>query len=121
MVVLLPLDPDALRIGCAQPVRAHGRRVGVIVSDSFGVRSGVERPTCIGAAGIETLRDLRGQRDPIGYELRSTQIALAARSPQLRSSLGQDRWIPVAIVRGPSGGKGTALDLLMPREQSLFS
>ena len=55
-----------------------GRTVGVVVTDSFGRpwRQGTT-DVAIGAAGVPVLLDLRGQRDTAGYELRSTQIAVA--------------------------------------------
>jgi coenzyme F420-0:L-glutamate ligase/coenzyme F420-1:gamma-L-glutamate ligase len=124
-VVLLPLDPDA----SAARLRARlhdltGRRVGVVVSDSFGrpFRRGTT-DVAVGAAGIETLRDLRGQRDPNGYELQSTLIALAdeiAAAAEL--VLGKTDGVPAAVVRGlDMAGEGTAHELVMPRESSLFS
>jgi coenzyme F420-0:L-glutamate ligase / coenzyme F420-1:gamma-L-glutamate ligase len=124
-VVLLPLDPDA----SAARLRARlhdltGRRVGVVVSDSFGrpFRRGTT-DVAVGAAGIETLRDLRGQRDLNGYELQSTQIALAdeiAAAAEL--VLGKTAGVPAAVVRGLDvAGEGAAQDLVMPRESSLFS
>jgi coenzyme F420-0:L-glutamate ligase / coenzyme F420-1:gamma-L-glutamate ligase len=124
-VVLLPLDPDA----SAARLRARlhdltGRLVGVVVSDSFGrpFRRGTT-DVAVGAAGIETLRDLRGQRDLNGYELQSTQIALAdeiAAAAEL--VLGKTAGVPAAVVRGLDvAGEGAAQDLVMPRESSLFS
>ena len=50
----------------------------MIVSDSFGRawRQGTT-DVALGVAGIAALRDLRGTRDAVGYELRSTMIAVA--------------------------------------------
>jgi coenzyme F420-0:L-glutamate ligase/coenzyme F420-1:gamma-L-glutamate ligase len=77
----------------------------------------------VGAAGVEVLRDLRGGRDPTGYELRSTVIALAdeiAGAAEL--VLGKLDRVPVAIVRGlDAAGEGRARDLVMPAERNLFS
>ncbi len=123
-VVLLPVDPDA----SAEDLRARlreltGRRVGVIVSDSFGRpwRQGTT-DVAIGAAGIEVLRDLRGTRDSVGYELRTTQIATAdeiAAAAEL--VLGKARGIPAAVVRGLDvAGEGRAGDLVMPADRDLF-
>lgn len=124
-VVLLPLDPDA----SAERLRARlrelsGRSLGVVVSDSFGrpFRRGTT-DVAVGAAGIETLRDLRGHRDPNGYELRSTQIALAdeiAAAAEL--ARGKTDGVPVVVVRGLDvAGNGSARDLVMSRGESLFS
>jgi coenzyme F420-0:L-glutamate ligase / coenzyme F420-1:gamma-L-glutamate ligase len=123
-VVLLPLDPDAsaarLRARLKE-LTAHD--VGVIVSDSFGrpFRLGTT-DVAVGAAGVEVLRDLRGRRDRNGYELRTTQIALADEIAAAAELVrGKTDGVPAAIVRGLDvAGDGAARDLVMPREQSLF-
>ena len=102
-LVLLPHDPDGSAAQLRDELRARtGREVGVIVSDSFGRpwRQGTT-DVAIGAAGIEVLRDLTGEHDPIGYELHSTVIAVAdeiAGAAQLVSGKLDRR--PVTIVRG---------------------
>ena len=117
-LVLLPLDPDA------SAARLHERLgVAVIISDSFGRawRQGTT-DVAIGAAGLTTLLDLRGERDATGYELEATTIAIAdeiAGAAELVK--GKTRGVPAAIVRGLSvGGEGTAQDLVMPAERDLF-
>ena len=117
-LVLLPLDPDA------SAARLHERLgVAVIISDSFGRawRQGTT-DVAIGAAGLTTLLDLRGERDATGYELEATAIAVAdeiAGAAELVK--GKTRGVPAAIVRGLSlGGEGTAQDLVMPAEQDVF-
>ena len=124
-VVLLPVDPDA----SAERLRARvreltGSNIGVLVSDSFGRpwRQGTT-DVAIGAAGLAVLRDLKGARDPNGYELRSTVIALAdeiaGAAELVMGKLGR---VPVAILRGlDAGGDGRAQDLVMPAERNLFS
>jgi coenzyme F420-0:L-glutamate ligase/coenzyme F420-1:gamma-L-glutamate ligase len=123
-VVLLPEDPDAsaarLRAGLEERT---GRRLGVVVTDTFGRawRLGIAN-VAIGAAGIEALRDLRGVRDPAGYELHATVIALAdeiASAAEL--AMGKTERVPVAVVRGLDVlGDGCAAELVMPSEQDLF-
>ena len=124
-LVLLPVDPDA----SATRLRARlqeltGRELSVVVTDSFGRawRQGTT-DVAIGAAGIEALRDLTGARDPNGYELKSTVIAIAdeiAGAAEL--VMGKLDRTPVAIVRGLDvGGDGRARDLVMPKERNLFS
>ena len=124
-LVLLPVDPDA----SAERLRARlrdltGSNVGILVSDSFGRpwRQGTT-DVAIGAAGVEVLRDLKGARDPNGYELRSTVIALAdeiAGAAEL--VMGKLDRVPVAILRGlDASGDGRAQDLVMPAERNLFS
>jgi coenzyme F420-0:L-glutamate ligase / coenzyme F420-1:gamma-L-glutamate ligase len=99
------------------------RDVGVGVTDSFGRpwRQGTT-DVAIGAAGVEVLRDLKGERDPNGYELRSTVIAVAdeiAGAAQL--VMGKLDRTPVAIVRGVSAaGDGKARDIVMPSDRNLF-
>jgi coenzyme F420-0:L-glutamate ligase / coenzyme F420-1:gamma-L-glutamate ligase len=123
-LVLLPIDPDA----SAARLRARlggltGRRLAVIVSDSFGRawRQGTT-DVAIGCAGLTPLLDLQGQRDPTGYELHATVIAvadeIAAAADLVRGKLER---IPVAIVRGLTlAGDGAARDLVMPPERDLF-
>jgi len=124
MLVLLPLDPDASAARIRDRVRElTGKTVGVIVSDSFGRpwRMGTT-DVAIGAAGIRVLEDLRGTTDRIGYELRSTQIAIAdelAGAAQL--VMGKADGIPVAVIRGLDvAGDGAAVELVMPPERDLF-
>jgi coenzyme F420-0:L-glutamate ligase / coenzyme F420-1:gamma-L-glutamate ligase len=117
-LVLLPLDPDASARALADRLG-----VGVIVSDSFGrpFRQGTT-DIAIGVAGLPPLLDLRGTRDPTGYELRTTTIAVAdeiAGAAEL--VMGKTNGVPAAIVRGLRlEGDGTAAELVMPAERDLF-
>jgi coenzyme F420-0:L-glutamate ligase/coenzyme F420-1:gamma-L-glutamate ligase len=124
MLVLLPVDPDASARRLREELRARtGADVGVIVTDSFGRpwRQGTT-DVAIGASGVEVLRDLQGQRDPIGYELHATVIATAdeiAGAAQLVS--GKLDRVPVTIVRGLDvRGEGRATDIPIPPERDLF-
>jgi coenzyme F420-0:L-glutamate ligase/coenzyme F420-1:gamma-L-glutamate ligase len=123
-LVLLPLDPDA----SARAIRARLREltdriVAVIVSDSFGRpwRQGTT-DVAVGVAGLTPLLDLRGRRDAVGYELRSTQIAVAdeiAGAAEL--VMGKTSGVPGAVVRGLAlDGEGSAHALVMPPERDLF-
>jgi coenzyme F420-0:L-glutamate ligase/coenzyme F420-1:gamma-L-glutamate ligase len=117
-VVLLPRDPDA-------SARSLHERLGVavIVSDSFGrpFRHGTT-DVAIGVAGFPPLRDLRGTRDRSGYELKTTQIAVAdeiAGAAEL--VMGKTDGVPAAIVRGLElEGDGYARELVMPPDRDLF-
>ena len=124
MLVLLPLDPDA----SAERLRSRlaeltGATPAVLVTDSFGRawRQGTT-DVAIGIAGLRPLLDLRGERDPTGYELHATTIALAdeiAGAAEL--VMGKTRRVPAAIVRGLDvAGDGSARDLVMPAERDLF-
>jgi coenzyme F420-0:L-glutamate ligase / coenzyme F420-1:gamma-L-glutamate ligase len=116
--VLLPVDPDG-------SARRLSERLGapVIVSDSFGrpFRHGTT-DVAIGVAGMAPLNDLRGVRDPAGYELKTTTIAVAdeiAGAAEL--VMGKTAGIPATIVRGvATSGDGAARDLVMPAERDLF-
>lgn len=123
-LVLLPLDPDASARALRERLRElTGRTVAVIVSDSFGRpwRQGTT-DVAIGAAGLAPLVDLRGSRDASGYELRSTQIAVAdelAGAAEL--VMGKAAAVPGAVIRGfAASGDGTAHELVMPAERDLF-
>ena len=116
-VVLLPEDPDA----SAERIRARleeltGRRLAVLVTDSFG-RAWREGTTdvALGAAGLQVLRNQRGERDPAGYELHATTIAVAdeiAGAAEL--VMGKLSRIPAAVVRGLRvTGDGKGKDLVM--------
>lgn len=123
-VVLLPDDPDASAARIRDRLRElTGATVGVIVSDSFGRpwRQGTI-DVAIGVAGIPALLDLRGTRDASGYELRSTQIAVA---DELASAaelvMGKNRAVPGAVIRGLRlEGEGTARDIPIPEDRDLF-
>lgn len=100
---LLPLDADrsARRIRDGLAART-GRRVAVIVSDTFGRawRRGLT-DVAIGCAGVAAVLDLRGTRDATGRELAVTQVAVAdelAGAAEL--VMGKASGVAVAIVRG---------------------
>jgi coenzyme F420-0:L-glutamate ligase/coenzyme F420-1:gamma-L-glutamate ligase len=123
-VVLLPVDPD----GSARRIRATllertGAEVAVIVADSFGrpFRNGTT-DVAIGVAGMTPLLDLRGTVDRVGYELRSSRVAIAdelAAAADL--ARGKHDAIPVVVVRGVAvSGEGTAHELVMSAERDLF-
>jgi coenzyme F420-0:L-glutamate ligase/coenzyme F420-1:gamma-L-glutamate ligase len=123
-LVLLPLDPDASATGLRRRLlELTGRDVAVLVTDSFGRawRQGTT-DVAIGAAGLTVLLDLRGVRDPTGYELRGTTIAVAdeiAGAAEL--VMGKTERIPATVVRGLAlAGEGRARDLVMPPERDLF-
>ena len=123
-LVLLPLDPDGSAVQLRERLRRlTGREVGVLVTDSFGRpwRQGTT-DVAIGAAGLEVLRELTGERDPTGYELKATVIAVAdelAGAAQLVA--GKLDRVPVAIVRGLDlRGEGRATEIPIPPERDLF-
>ena len=123
-LVLLPVDPDASAARIRERLgELTGRKVAVIVSDSFGRawRSGIV-DVAIGVSGLRPLVDYRGQTDRAGYELRVTVVAvadeIAAAADLVRSKTSG---VPVAVVRGLDlAGEGSARDLIMPAERDLF-
>jgi coenzyme F420-0:L-glutamate ligase/coenzyme F420-1:gamma-L-glutamate ligase len=123
-LVLLPLDPDASarRIRTTLLERA-GADLAVIVADSFGrpFRHGTT-DVAIGVAGMSPLLDLRGTVDRVGYELRSSRVAIAdelAAAADL--ARGKHDGVPVVVVRGVAvSGDGAATDLVMSSERDLF-
>jgi coenzyme F420-0:L-glutamate ligase / coenzyme F420-1:gamma-L-glutamate ligase len=123
-VVLLPEDPDASALRLRSRLLELTRRtVGVLVTDSFGRpwRQGTT-DVAIGAAGLPVVLDLRGQRDPVGYELHATTIAIAdeiAGAAEL--VMGKTDGVPGAVVRGLRlRGDGRARDLVIPPDRDLF-
>jgi len=123
-LVLLPVDPDGSAVLLRDQLRRQtGRDVGVLITDSFGRpwRQGTT-DVAIGAAGLEVLQELTGERDPIGYELKATVIAVAdelAGAAQLVA--GKLDRVPVVIVRGlDMRGDGKATDIPIPPERDLF-
>ena len=123
-LVLLPVDPDASARAFRERVRElTGRDVGVVVTDSFGrpFRQGTT-DVAIGVAGIPPIIDLRGTTDRIGYELRSSRVAIAdeiAAAADL--ARGKAEGIPAVVVRGLAlEGDGTAREIVIEPELDLF-
>jgi len=127
VVALLPRDPDrsARMIRC-KIKELTGKDVAVLISDTHGraLRNG-EINVAIGVAGIDPIRDRRGETDLFGYVLRVKQTAVA---DELCSAaelvMGQaDEGIPVAIIRGypySRNNEATSERLIRPKEKSLF-
>jgi len=127
-VVLLPEDPDssARRLRKALHDRL-GARVGVLITDTLGRpwRNG-QVDAAIGAAGLEPVRDHRGQPDTFGTPLEVTVAALADEIAAAADLVkGKTAGIPVAIVRGladlvtDADGPG-ARALIRPASEDMF-
>jgi coenzyme F420-0:L-glutamate ligase/coenzyme F420-1:gamma-L-glutamate ligase len=122
--LLLPLDPDASAARIRAALAGHAN-VGVIISDSFGRpwRRGTAG-VAIGAAGIPSVIDLRGQPDLFGRTLEvsiigfADEVAAAASLLQGQAAEGQ----PVVIVRGLSwtAPDMPVADVIRPPEEDLF-
>lgn len=113
----LPEDSDVSARRLRQALGEHFRaRVAVLVSDTFGrpFRHGLVN-VAIGVAGMDAIRDYRGQADPQAHVLEGTEIAVAdelcSAAELVMNKL--DR-VPVAIIRGyawepATGGIATLL------------
>jgi coenzyme F420-0:L-glutamate ligase/coenzyme F420-1:gamma-L-glutamate ligase len=124
--LLLPEDPDASAAALrARLEGATGRRIGVIVSDSFGRawRRGVVG-VAIGTAGPPAVVDRRGDPDLAGRRLEVTEVgfadAVAAAATLAMGEGAEGR--PAVVVRGLdwAEGEGGARAGLRPRGQDLF-
>lgn len=125
-ILLLPVDPD----GSANRLRASleeatGLRLGILVADTHGrpFRRG-NVGVAIGASGVSTLLDMRGQPDLYGRILEATVIPMADQLAGAAALVGGEaaEGIPVVIVRGARAalGTGRASDLVRPPEQDLY-
>jgi coenzyme F420-0:L-glutamate ligase/NADPH-dependent F420 reductase len=126
-VLLWPEDPDAsaraLRVALQ---RLLDRRLAVIVSDSLGRawRIGT-MGTAIGVAGLQPLRDRRGETDLYGRILQATVTGVAdeiASAASLVMGEGSEG-LPVAIVRGATyvaDDAATVAPMLRPITEDLF-
>lgn len=122
--LLLPLDPDGSAARIRSALAAHAD-VGVIISDSFGRpwRRGTAG-VAIGAAGLPSVIDLRGQPDLFGRTLEvsivgfADEVAAAASLLQGQAAEGQ----PVVVVRGLSwtAPDMPVADVIRPPEEDLF-
>jgi coenzyme F420-0:L-glutamate ligase / coenzyme F420-1:gamma-L-glutamate ligase len=103
-VLLLPVDPDATARDLAAGVAAKfGVQIAVVVTDSFGrpFRSGTVG-VALGSAGIEPLRDRRGDTDLHGRVMQATLTATVdaiAAAADLVMGQGAEG-IPAVVVRG---------------------
>jgi len=123
--VLLPEDPDRsaanLRVRLK---RKFGKNIAVIISDSFGRpwREGLTE-VAIGVAGMKSIVDYRGRRDPHGYPLHASYEAVADEVACTAGLVcGKLNRTPVCIVRGFAfqNGRGSARELIRPAKNDLF-
>jgi coenzyme F420-0:L-glutamate ligase/coenzyme F420-1:gamma-L-glutamate ligase len=128
-LVLLPKDPDASARALRQALRDRfGHDVAVVISDTMGRpwRTGLT-DVALGAAGLEPVRDHRGEVDAYGNELHITQMAVVDElSGAAELVKGKSDQVPVAVVRGyltgPTVGDGPgAVALVRNAAQDLFS
>ena len=125
MVTLLPRDPDGSAERLATEIRRKtGKRVAVIISDTFGRpwRLGLTN-VAIGASGLPVLLDLRGTRDREGKLLTATVLAVADELAAAAGLLmGKSEGTPAVLIRGyrykPASEK--AASIIRPASEDLF-
>ncbi len=124
-VTLLPRDPDrsARRLAAALRQRT-GKRLAVIISDTFGRpwRLGLTN-VAIGAAGAPALLDLRGTKDRSGKSLHATILAVADELAAAAGlAMGKTTGLPVVVVRGYRYRpvRQTAASIIRPASEDLF-
>jgi coenzyme F420-0:L-glutamate ligase/coenzyme F420-1:gamma-L-glutamate ligase len=126
--LLLPEDADHSADELRERLETLcGVRLAVIISDSHGraFRMGTVG-VALGAAGLPSLLDLRGERDLFGNVLVATEVSLADELAAAAGLLmGQcDEGLPVVVVRGaawsPDAPHKPAAALVRPREQDLY-
>jgi len=127
-VALLPKEPDVSTRRLARDLRKRtGKRVGVIISDTFGRpwRLGLTN-VAIGVAGLPALLDLRGQRDRDRKVLQATVLAVADELASAAGLLmGKSAGIPVVVIRGydyrpTDASEATAASMIRPAREDLF-
>ncbi len=125
-ILLLPEDPDRsaemLHLSLEEKL---GVSLGIVIADSFGrpFRNGTVG-VAIGAAGLASFVDRRGDRDLFGRQLQVSTIAHADELASAASILmGQaDEGQPVVVVRGlPQSASLPAGTLIRPIEDDLFA
>jgi coenzyme F420-0:L-glutamate ligase / coenzyme F420-1:gamma-L-glutamate ligase len=124
-VTLLPENPDrsARRLAAALS-KETGRRLAVIISDTFGRpwRLGLTN-VAIGAAGVPALVDLRGTRDRHRKLLRATVLAVADELAAAAGLLmGKSAGTPVVVIRGYRYRfvRDPAARIIRPANEDLF-
>lgn len=125
-VLLLPKDPDGSALALqVQLGETFGCAVGIIITDTHGrpFRMG-NINIALGASGLPTLIDQRGQMDRDG---RSLEITMTAYADQVAAMAGllmgeAAEGCPVVLVRGLdlSGEHGNGQDLIRPAHQDLY-
>jgi coenzyme F420-0:L-glutamate ligase/coenzyme F420-1:gamma-L-glutamate ligase len=125
-LTLLPVDSDRSAQGLRTRLQQLSRKdatfnISVIIADTWGRpwRNG-QVNMAIGVAGLEPLTDYRGQRDPYGYELRASIIAVAdelAGAAEL--VMGKIDRVPVALIRGYAYTPGTSNGQSLVRDKSM--
>jgi len=125
VVTLLPRHPDRSAKKLAAALRKRtGKRVAVILSDTFGRpwRLGLTN-VAIGASGVPVLHDLRGTRDRDGKPLTATVLAIADELAAAAGLLmGKSEGSPAILIRGYryKPASEPAAKIIRPANEDLF-
>ena len=127
LVLLLPEDPSSSSQKIYEDISSKiEKNISVIITDSMTrpYRSGVTN-FALASANIQSLIDLKGEKDIYGNILQATEIAIAdelAAAAGLLMGQGSDG-IPIVIIRGfdrTQYAKNDALDLIVKKEDDLY-
>jgi coenzyme F420-0:L-glutamate ligase/coenzyme F420-1:gamma-L-glutamate ligase len=125
-LLLLPRDPDASAATLREQLSARiGVPLAIVINDSFGRawRHGTAG-VAIGAAGLPTLVDLRGQQDLFGRVLEVSMIGyadeIAAAASLVMGQAAEAQ--PVVLVRGLAwtAPAANAAALIRPAKEDMF-
>lgn len=124
--LLLPADPDQRAAEIRAELKTRlGIDVAVVISDTHGRAFRIGNVgVAIGAAGLPTLKDLRGSKDLYGRALEVTQVAfadLAASAAHLLSGEA-DEGLPAVVIRGLTlaARHGRAADMIRAAKHDLY-
>ncbi|MBL1141082.1 MAG: coenzyme F420-0:L-glutamate ligase [Proteobacteria bacterium] len=126
IVCLLPKDANQSAKRLKKEIEALCKKqIGIIITDSIGRpwRKGTTG-VAIGSAGVETIRDLRGDKDMFGRELMVSETANAdslASAACLLMGEGDDA-TPVVLIRGVTTvmSDQDTRQLLRPKDEDMF-
>lgn len=125
-VLMLPVDPDASAAKIRAALEAErGAPIAVVIADSVGRAWRVGTVgLALGASGVRTVDDIRGQHDRQGRELKVSIVGvgdeIAAAANLLIGEAAEGT--PVAVVRGLQvlGEGQTGADLVRPAADDMF-
>jgi coenzyme F420-0:L-glutamate ligase/coenzyme F420-1:gamma-L-glutamate ligase len=127
IVLLLPEDPSLSSQKIYEDISSKtNKNISVIITDSMTrpYRSGVTN-FALASSNIQSLIDLKGEKDIYGNILQATEIAIAdelAAAAGLLMGQGSDG-IPIVIIRGfdrTQYSKNDAFDLIVKKEDDLY-
>ena len=127
LVLLLPEDPSLSSQKIYEDISSKtNKNISVIITDSMTrpYRSGVTN-FALASANIQSLIDLKGEKDIYGNILQATEIAIAdelAAAAGLLMGQGSEG-MPIVIIRGfnrTQYAKNDAFDLIVKKEDDLY-